>query len=195
MPKIFSAANAALRALPARTIAHALADAAERWSDYALDTLFGGITAAALTAVAGAELGSLEALDGFVERDGRPAAWARGVDAVTIVSSDTTIGVAIPALVFALLAKCTVTVKDRSDALVAAFAETLTEELPELGAAIDVRGRCDVRAVRPSRERRIRERARTRRTGAGRGDRARRAALRRRRLPLAAHPIRATRGR
>jgi hypothetical protein len=164
MPKIFSAANAALRALPARTIAHALADAAERWSDadfpprvrasaaigtrlgytlpvidYALDTLFGGITAAALTAVAGAELGSLEALDGFVERDGRPAAWARGVDAVTIVSSDTTIGVAIPALVFALLAKCTVTVKDRSDALVAAFAETLTEELPELGAAIDVR--------------------------------------------------------
>jgi hypothetical protein len=71
MPKIFSAANAALRALPARTIVHALADAAERWSDadfplrvrasaaigarlgytlpvidYALDRLFGGITAA-----------------------------------------------------------------------------------------------------------------------------------------------------
>jgi hypothetical protein len=164
MPKIFSAANAALRALPARTIVHALADAAERWSDadfplrvrasaaigarlgytlpvidYALDRLFGGITAAALTAVAVDELGSLAALDGFVERDGRPASWARGVDAVTIVSSDTTIGVAIPALVFALLAKCAVTVKDRSDALVAAFAETLTEELPELGTAIDVR--------------------------------------------------------
>ena len=164
MPKIFSAANAALRAIPARTIAHALADAAERWSDadfpprvrasaaigarlgytlpvidYALDRLFGGITAAALTAVAGAELGSLDALDRFVERDGRPDAWARGVDAVTIVSSDTTIGVAIPALVFALLAKCAVTVKDRNDALVGAFAETLAEELPELGAALTVR--------------------------------------------------------
>ena len=41
-------------------------------------------------------------LDGFVERAGRPAAWARGANAVTIVSSDTTIGVAIAPLVFAL---------------------------------------------------------------------------------------------
>ena len=65
--------------------------------EYALDRLFGGITAAALTAAIDGELGSLDALDGFVERAGRPAAWARGAGAVTIVSSDTTIGVAIVA--------------------------------------------------------------------------------------------------
>ena len=75
MPKTSSAASAALRALPARAIVRAIADAAERWSDadfpprvrataaieerlgytmpvvdYALDRLFGGITADALTA-------------------------------------------------------------------------------------------------------------------------------------------------
>jgi len=85
------------------------------------------------------ELGSLDILDGFAERAGRPAAWARGADAVTIVSSDTTIGIAIVPLVFALAAKCAVTVKDRSDALVAAFVETLGEERAELRAATDVR--------------------------------------------------------
>jgi hypothetical protein len=107
--------------------------------DYALDRLFSGITVDALTATIADELGSLEILDGFVERAGRPAAWARGADAVTIVSSDTTIGVAIVPLVFALAAKCAVTVKDRTDALVAAFVETLGEERPELRAATDVR--------------------------------------------------------
>jgi hypothetical protein len=55
------------------------------------------------------------------------------------VSSDTTIGVAIVPLVFALAAKCAVTVKDRTDALVAAFVDTLGEERPELRAATDVR--------------------------------------------------------
>jgi hypothetical protein len=164
MPKTSSAANAALRALPARAIVRALADAAERWSDadfpprvrataaiearlgytipaidYALDRLFEGITAGALTATVAGELGSLAALDDFVTTPGRPAAWARAAGRVTIVSSDTTIGVAIAPLVFALLAKCAVTVKDRSDALVASFAETLAEEHPALGAAIGVR--------------------------------------------------------
>jgi hypothetical protein len=164
MPKTSFANSTALRMRPARAIVRAIAAAAERWSDadfpprvrataaiearlgytmpvvdYALDRLFGGMTAAALTATAVAELGSLDALDGFVDAPGRPAAWARGAGAVTIVSSDTTIGVAIPALVFALLAKCAVTVKDRSDALVASFVETLGEELPELAAATDVR--------------------------------------------------------
>jgi hypothetical protein len=107
--------------------------------DHALDRLFGGITADALTATAVDELGSLACLDGFTAHAGRPDAWAHDAGRVAIVSSDTTIGVAVPALAFALLAKCAVTVKDRSDALLAAFAETLGEELPELLAATDVR--------------------------------------------------------
>jgi len=164
MRKTSCADSSALRALPARAIVRAIADAAGRWSDadfpprvrataaieerlgyttpvvdYALDRLFGGITADALTAAVVDELGSLDILDGFCERDGRPAAWARGANAVTIVSSDTTIGVAIVPLIFALTAKCAVTVKDRTDALVAAFVETLGEERPELRAATDVR--------------------------------------------------------
>ena len=164
MRKTSCADSTALRALPARAIVRAIADAAERWSDpdfpprvrataaieerlgyttpvveYALDRLFSGMTPDALTAAIVDELGSLEILDGFAERSGRPAAWARGANAVTIVSSDTTIGVAIVPLVFALAAKCAVTVKDRSDALVAAFVETLGEERPELRAATDVR--------------------------------------------------------
>jgi hypothetical protein len=164
MRKTSSADNTALRALPAVAIVRAIADAAERWTDadfpprvrvtvaieqrlgyttpvvdYALDRLFGGITSAALTATIVDELGSLEILDGFAERADRPPAWARGADAVTLVSSDTTIGVAIAPLVFALIAKCAVTVKDRADALVAAFVETLGEERPELRTATDVR--------------------------------------------------------
>jgi hypothetical protein len=164
MRKTSSTDNAALRGLPALTIVRAIAGAAQRWTDadfpprvrataaieerlgyttpvvdYALDRLFCGITADALIAAITDELGSLDILDGFAERAGRPAAWARGADAVTIVSSDTTIGVAIVPLVFALTAKCAVTVKDRSDALVAAFVETLGEERPELRAATDVR--------------------------------------------------------
>jgi hypothetical protein len=162
MPKIFSGANR-LRDVPARTIVNAVADAAERWYDadfplrvrataaiearlgytepvvdYALDRLFAGITRDTLGAAIADELGSLDALDGFVERPGRPAAWARGVERAAIVSSDTTIGVAIAPLAFALCAKCCVTVKDRSDALVAAFAETLAEELPPIAHALDV---------------------------------------------------------
>jgi hypothetical protein len=164
MPKTSCADSTALRALPARTIVRAISDAAERWTDadfpprvrvtaaiaerlgystpvveYALDRLFGGITFDALSAAIRDELGSLDILDGFAERAGRPAAWARGANAVTIVSSDTTIGVAIVPLVFALTAKCAVTVKDRSDALVAAFVATLGEERAELRAATDVR--------------------------------------------------------
>jgi len=164
MPKSLSADSAALRELPVRHIVRAIADAAERWTDadfpprvratkaieerlgyttpvvdYALDRLFSSITETALSAAIVGELGSLDALDGFAQQPGRPGAWARGVDAVTIVSSDTTIGVAIAPLVFALAAKCAVTVKDRADALVAAFADTLGEERPELRAATDVR--------------------------------------------------------
>lgn len=144
-----------LRALPARRILAHVADAAQRWRDadfpprvrvtteierrlgystpvvdYALDRLFGEIRPESLEAAIVAELGSLEALDGMVERSGAPAAWARGVERVVIVSSDTTIGVAVFAAVLALCAKCDVTVKDRSDALVSAFFATLADEHP-----------------------------------------------------------------
>jgi hypothetical protein len=145
----------ALRGLPAKRIVGFIADAAVRWCDadfaprvrvtaavesrlgystpvvdYALDGLFSGITRDALEAAIASELGNLEALDGIVERPGAPAAWARGVDRVTIVSSDTTIGVSIVPAIFALCAKADVVVKDRSDALVAAFFGTLAEEHP-----------------------------------------------------------------
>lgn len=155
-------ATEALRALPAVRIVRAVADAAARWTDadfpprvrataairartgyaepvvaVALDRLFGGITAVALERTIAGELGSLAALDGFVARAGRPSLFARGVDRVAVVASATTIGVAIAPLVFALCAKCAVLVKDRSDALVAAFAATLAEEEPALGAAIE----------------------------------------------------------
>jgi hypothetical protein len=149
-----------LRAHSARTIVAAIADAAARWCDadfpprvrataaiearlgyttpvveYALDGLFFSLRRESLIAAIADELGSLDALDGFVARDGRPPAFARGVPRVVIISSDTTIGVALPAALFALCAKCDVVVKDRSDALVAAFFATLAEELPEFAAA------------------------------------------------------------
>ncbi len=164
MRKISSADSTGLRGLPAHAIVRAIADAARRWTDadfpprvrataaiverlgyttpvvdYALDRLFGGITAEALTAAIADELGSLKSLDVLSGRTERPPAWARGVPRVTIVSSDTTIGVAIAPLVFALCAKSAVTVKDRADALVAAFVETLGEECPELQVATNVR--------------------------------------------------------
>jgi len=154
----------ALRALPAKRIIGFVADAAERWSDadyaprvrathaiarrlgysepvvdYALDRLFFGITRDALTAAIVSELGSVEALDGLAPRAGAPAAWARGADRVVVVSSDTTIGVAIPPAIFALCAKCDVVVKDRSDALVAEFFGSLAEEHPAFASAAHAR--------------------------------------------------------
>jgi hypothetical protein len=149
-----------LRGLSAAAIVAAIADAAARWSDadfpprvrvtqaiearlgystpvveYALDRLFFSLRAGALEAAIADELGSLGALDGPVERAGRPAGYARGVDRVAIVSSDTTIGVALVPAAYALAAKCDVVVKDRSDALVSAFFTSLVEERPEFGAA------------------------------------------------------------
>lgn len=150
--------------LAAARIVDAVADAAERWRDadfparvratravmqrtgytepvvdFALDALFEEITREALRVTIEGELGSLAALDGFVARPGRPDVHYRGVGHATIVSSNTTIGVAIPAFVFALCAKArTIVVKDRNDGLVAAFAETIAEERPELGARMRV---------------------------------------------------------
>ncbi len=149
--------------MPARAIVTAVADAAERWTDadfpprvrataalearlgytmpvvdHALDRLFGGMTAAALTAAIAGEVGALGALDEFVAQPGRPLAWARGVDRVTIVAGERTIGAALVPLVYALCAKSRAIVRERGDMLVAPFAETLGEALPALRDAIEV---------------------------------------------------------
>jgi len=150
----------ALARVPARRIVRALADAAARWADadfpprvrtleaivarvgytvpvveYALDRLFCSITEAGIEATIVDELGSLAALDGFVERGGRPRGYARPIGSVCVVSSRTTIGVAIVPAVFALSAKCDVLVKDREDGLVRAFFSSLHEELDEFREA------------------------------------------------------------
>ncbi len=65
----------------------------------------------------------------------RPDAWASPAGQVCIISSRTTIGVALIPAIFALCAKCDVLVKDREDSLITAFFETLAEELDELALA------------------------------------------------------------
>lgn len=162
MPKRFCAnvADDDLRSLPARRIVAHIADAAARWGnadfpprvratsaveerlgyslpvvEYALDRLFLGITDAALESAIVSELGSLEAVDGVVARGDAPPAWARGVDRSVIVSSDSTIGVALIPALFALCAKSRVVLKDRSDALVDAFFASLAEEHPAFAGA------------------------------------------------------------
>lgn len=155
-----SANETALANVPAKRIVRAIASAAERWSDadfpprvrvtdriaertgysvpvieYALDRLFFSITGEALEAAIDGELGSLGTLDDFVLQPGRPAALAAPAGRVCIISSRTTIGVALTPAVFALCAKCDVLVKDREDALVAAFFDTLGEELDEFESA------------------------------------------------------------
>ena len=149
--------------LDAASIIGAVADAAERWSDadfpprvrateaiakrtgytipvvdYALDRLFIPLRAATLEQTIAQELGSVDALERFVERQGaRSRAYPIGN--VVVISSETTIGVAIVPAVFALCAKCMVLVKDREDALVAAFFESLAQEQPELGKRAQAR--------------------------------------------------------
>ncbi len=138
----------------ARRLVAAVGDACERWCDadfpervratasleertgysvpvieYALDQLFGSITQAALEATIAGELGSLDTLDNFARAPGRPRAWAQPLGRVCVISSKTTVGVAILPAIFALCAKNSVLVKDREDRLVSAFFKTLTEEL------------------------------------------------------------------
>ncbi len=133
-----------------------IADAAERWRaadypararatariaertgysvpvvEYGLDRLFFWVTSDALTATIAGELGELEILDGFRPRAGRTGAWAAPIGSVCVISSRTTIGVALPVAIFALCAKCDVLVKDREDHLISAFFETLHEERAE----------------------------------------------------------------
>jgi hypothetical protein len=150
----------ALARVPLRKIVRAVADAAERWSDgdfpprvrvldaivartgyslpvveYALDRLFFSLTQPAVETAIRSELGSLEVLDGFVERKDAPSSFAAPAGRVCIISSRTTVGVALLPAIFALCAKCDVFVKDREDLLVSAFFETLREELEEFGSA------------------------------------------------------------
>jgi Acyl-CoA reductase (LuxC) len=139
---------------PVRSLAAAIAAAAARWIDpefqpraqalaavaartgyslsvvgFAFDRLFDSLQHGSIEAVISDELGSLEVLDRFARRPGRPLARAFPVGRVCIVSSRTTIGVAIVPAIFALCAKCEVLVKDREDHLVAAFFATLADEL------------------------------------------------------------------
>ncbi|GAC1560308.1 MAG: hypothetical protein NVS3B17_11930 [Vulcanimicrobiaceae bacterium] len=102
--------------------------------DYALDALFASIDATTVGATIAGELGSLEALAGFSVRRDRPDVSYVPLDRVAIVSSDTTIGVAIAPLIFALCAGCHVDVKDRDDRLVGTFLDTLADESPSLAA-------------------------------------------------------------
>jgi len=145
---------------PVREIVRAVDDAATEWSDstsarradaraavavrtgyslaaveYAFDRLFGTLRRGALEAIITEELGALDVLDGFTALAARPSARALPIGRVCIISSRTTIGVALLPAVFALCAKCDVLVKDREDRLVAAFLESLTERLPALAGA------------------------------------------------------------
>jgi hypothetical protein len=147
----------ALANVPVRRIIRAIADAAERWTDadfpprvrlldaivnrtgyslpvveYALDQLFFSLTVPALESVIANELGSLDVLDTFTERPGRPTARALAIGRLCVISSRTTIGVAIVPAIFALCAKCDVLVKDREDGLVRAFFASLVEEMDEM---------------------------------------------------------------
>jgi hypothetical protein len=107
--------------------------------EYAFDRLFGSLRRRAIESVIEDELGSLDVVDGFVERAGRERVRALPIGRVCIVSSRTTVGVAIVPAIFALCAKCDVLVKDREDHLVAEFFETLATELPEIRDAATAR--------------------------------------------------------
>lgn len=149
--------------LGAASLIRAVADAARRWSDadfpprvrvqnatvkrtgytlpvveFALDRLFSSLDEHSLHASIVQELGSADALDRFV-RHGNARMRAYPVGKVVIVSSQTTIGVALVPALYALLAKCTVLVKDREDALIAAFFQTLVEELPDIAGMLAAR--------------------------------------------------------
>jgi hypothetical protein len=121
MTKITACAQAARlwseREFPAR--AHLLQRIQDRTGygvsavEFALDALFGSITEEALRETIENEIG-----DRVVRPIGR----------VAVISSRTTIGVAVVPAVFAICAGCDVLVKDREDYLVRAFFETLAAQ-------------------------------------------------------------------
>ena len=142
----------ALRALPAQSIIDTIAEAAHAWTDralparvdavasiasrtgysrpvveFALDQLFGPITPNALRATITAEIGSVEVLDRFISQPSRPDVYASPIGNVCIIASRTTIGVALLPAIYAICAKCDVTVKDREDQLIGAFFRTLAD--------------------------------------------------------------------
>lgn len=144
----------------ARQLLRAIGDASGRWCDadfpervlvttsiaertgysvpvveYALDALFSSLTATALETSIVRELGSIDVLDGFAHGSDGRRVWAQPLGRVCVISSRTTIGVAIVPAVFALCAKNAVLVKDREDRLVTAFFRTLGEELDYFGHA------------------------------------------------------------
>ena len=150
--------------IPVRQIIAAIGAAAARWNDrrfevrqrtreavaartgyslatveYAFDRIFEILTANRIAAVIVDELGSLEVLDDFTQRAGRPRAYALPLGRLCIIASRTTIGVALVPAAFAIAAKCYVVVKDREDELTGAFFDTLCEELPELRDAVRAR--------------------------------------------------------
>lgn len=153
-----------VKTLPIRSIIDAVAGAAGAWCDtrfdprqraldavgartgyspavveFAFDRLFRPMTADAIATVIAGELGSLDVLDAFVHRGDRGATRALPIGRVCIISSRTTIGVAIVPAIFALCAKCEVLVKDREDHLVSAFFATLTEMRAEFGGSVAAR--------------------------------------------------------
>jgi hypothetical protein len=97
--------------------------------EYAFDRLFSSLAQSAIENAIAAELGTLDVLDAFVARPGCARARALPAGRVCILSSRTTVGVAIVPAIFALCAKCEVVVKDRDDELVAAFFSSLAQEL------------------------------------------------------------------
>ncbi len=142
---------------PVRSIVRAIVHAAGRWTDpdfpprvraldavcnrtgysapvveYAFDRLFSSLTQPAIEATIAGELGSLDVLDDFAGERDTLRTRALPIGRVCVLSSRTTIGVGIVPAIFALCAKCDVLVKDRQDALVAAFFSTLAEELDEM---------------------------------------------------------------
>jgi hypothetical protein len=147
-------------ATPVRSLIDAVASAAARWCDgdfpprvralaavcartgytepaveYAFDRLFSSLTVQRLAATVVKELGSLDVLDRFTLQSDGVRERALPIGRVCVISSRTTVGVAIVPAVFALIAKCDVLVKDRADGLVNAFFATLREELDEFGSA------------------------------------------------------------
>jgi len=142
-----------LRQIRAKRIVDCISDAAHRWAnadftprvratqavaertgyslpvvEYAFDQLFLPLIAETLENSIASEIGSLSALDDFIARPGKPDGHASPIGRVCIISSRTTIGVGLLPALYALCAKCDVTVKDRQDALVGAFFGTLAEE-------------------------------------------------------------------
>jgi hypothetical protein len=137
---------------PVRSITRSVASTAARWREpgfrrrrealeavrertgynaaavgFAFDRLFGTLTTEALEATIARELGGLDVLDRWEAREDGTSRRALPVGKVAVVSSRTTIGVAMFPTIFALCAKCSVLVKDREDRLLSAFLATLAE--------------------------------------------------------------------